>query len=199
MDVDIDFKTDFDPLEHFSQAVRASQVNNEKLTKHPAGAYFQSIPVDKISGLSAIPYKQAEDLGYFKIDFLHLGAVDDFAKYLDSKAELRQLAHIEPDWNLLLSAAVVSKLFQIHTRAELLFKLKPQSVDELADCIALIRPAKRMLVDPYIKMSRAERKAFRNVLYAKPEDGSYYYKRPHSISYAVTIVIQLHLIKAELL
>jgi hypothetical protein len=199
MDVDIDFKTDFDPLDYFSQAVRASQVNNEKLTKHPAGAYFQAIPVDKISGLSAIPYKQAEANGYFKIDFLHLSAIDDFDKYLESKAEVRQLAHIEPDWNLLLSAAVVAKLFQIHTRAELLFKIKPQSVDELADCIALIRPAKRMLADPYIKMTRDERKAFRAILYAEPEDGSYYYKRPHSISYAVTIVIQLHLIKAGLL
>jgi len=199
MDVDIDFKTDFDPLAHFGRAVKASQVNNEKLTKHPAGVYFQTIPVDKISGLSAIPYKQAEELGYFKIDFLHLSAVDDFDKYIDNKAELRQLAHIEPDWDLLLSAAVVAKLFQIHTRAELLFKIKPRSVEELADCIALIRPAKRSLVESYIKMSTDERKHFRRTLYAKPDDGSYYYKRPHAIAYAMTVVIQLHLIKADLL
>ena len=199
MDVDIDFKTNFDPLDYFDQAVRASQVNNEKLTKHPAGAYFQSIPVDKISGLSAIPYKQAEELGYFKFDFLHLSAIDDFDKYLENKAELRQLAEIEPDWNLLLSAAVVTKLFQVHNRAEILFKLKPQSVDELADCIAIIRPSKRLLLDPYIKMDKAGRKSMRTVLYSKPESGEFYYKRPHAISYAVTIVIQLHLIKAGLL
>ena len=47
MDVDIDFKTTFDPLDYFDEAIRASMVNKDaQLIKHPAGVYFQSIPQD---------------------------------------------------------------------------------------------------------------------------------------------------------
>ena len=57
MDVDIDFKTTFDPLEYFDTAIRASMVSKERqLIKHPAGVYFQSIPVDSVTGFAAVPY-----------------------------------------------------------------------------------------------------------------------------------------------
>jgi len=64
MDVDIDLKTDFDPLDHFKTATRASMIKQGDLAKHPAGVYFQHIPVDVVTGLSAIPYEEAEELGY---------------------------------------------------------------------------------------------------------------------------------------
>ena len=128
MDVDIDFRTDFDPLDYFEQAIRASRVFKDDLSSHPAGAYLQNIPADKLTGLSAIPFKEAEELGYFKIDFLHLTVLDHFT----SKEQIRVLANAEPDWDLLLSAANVEKLFQIHRYADLIFKVKPRSVQELA-------------------------------------------------------------------
>ena len=92
MDVDIDFKTDFDPLDYFDQAVRASRIFNDELVKHPAGAYLQNIPVDEMTGLSAIPFKDAEELEYFKIDFLHLSLLDNFT----TKTQIRSRAKI-PD------------------------------------------------------------------------------------------------------
>ena len=61
MDVDLDFPTDFDPLDHFDQAVRASREQKGELVKHNVGVYFQKIPKDKITGFAAIPYEQAED------------------------------------------------------------------------------------------------------------------------------------------
>jgi len=70
MDIDIDFKTDFDPLDYFDNAVRASQVNKGIISKHNAGVYFQKMAKDRISGFAAIPYKEAEDQGYFKVDCL---------------------------------------------------------------------------------------------------------------------------------
>jgi DNA polymerase III alpha subunit len=191
MDVDIDFPTDFDPLDYFEQAVRASRVFKEDLAKHPAGAYLQNIPVDPMTNLAAIPFKEAEEIGYFKIDFLHLSLLDHF----ETKEQIRTLANLEPDWNLLLSAEHVSKLFQIHRYADLIFKVKPKSVQELADCIAMIRPAKRHLVDAYIK----NREVVRPEIYTKPEDGKYHFKKPHAIAYAVSIVLQLHLIKGGIL
>lgn len=191
MDVDIDFQTTFDPLDHFDQAVRASRVFNDELVKHPAGAYLQNIPVDSLTGLSAIPFKEAEELEYFKIDFLHLSLLDNFT----SKAQIRKLADIDPDWTLLYSAETVQKLFQISKHYELIFKVKPTSVQQLADCIALIRPAKRHLLDAYAEAPEV----IRPEIYRKPDDDKYHFKKPHAIAYAVTIVLQLHLIKGGLL
>ena len=68
MDIDIDFKTDFNPLT-IVKWTKAMNVVNDEIRAHPCGYYPQNIPVDVLTGLSAIPYKEAEALGFFKIDF----------------------------------------------------------------------------------------------------------------------------------
>lgn len=186
MDIDIDFKTKFTPTEVFDQAITASRVVNNELVKHPCGHYFQHIPVDPITGLSAIPYEDAEELGFFKIDFLHLSTLDIFT----SKDQIRELIKIEPDWSLLEREDVVVKLFQISKQFELVNQLRPKSVVELADCIALIRPGKKYLIPAYLQ----DKDAVRPELYKRVNDG-YYFKKSHAISYALTIVLQLHLIE----
>lgn len=191
MDVDIDFRTDFDPLSVFKNAVRASRVHNGELKKHNVGVYFQHIPKDKLTGLAAIPYNKAHEYGYFKIDFLHLSLLDHF----DSKDEIRALLRREPNWTLLQSPSVVTKLFQLHKHYDVVSRVKPQSVQEIADCIALIRPAKRFLIEAYVK----DREAIRSELYRKPDEDLPYFKRSHSVAYALTIVLQLHLIEAGIL
>lgn len=192
MDVDIDFQTTFDPLDYFNEAIRASMVNKDaQLIKHPAGVYFQAISPDSVTGFAAVPYKDAEDLGYFKFDFLHLAILD----YFDSKDEIRQLIKIEPDWLLLESAVHVQKLFQLSKHYDLVSQVKPHSVQELADCIALIRPGKRFLLDAYVE----NRNAIRTELYRRDPEAKYYFKKSHAISYALTIVLQLHLIKGKVL
>lgn len=191
MDIDIDFKTDFDPLDYFDEATRASQVNNGVIAKHNAGAYFQKIAKDNMTGFAAIPYKEAEKAGYFKIDFLHLSLLDHF----ETKDEIRQLIKAEPDWLLLESATHVQKLFQIHRHYDIVNQIKPTSVIELADTVSLIRPGKRYLLDIYLK----DKTAVRPELYRKPGDDRYYFKKGHAISYALSIVLQLHLIKGGIL
>jgi len=189
MDIDIDFRTDFNPLDYFPTAVRASMVKDGELKKHPAGAYLQKIPQDKISGLAAIPYEQAEELGYFKIDFLHLSLLDPF----ESKKEIRALLKIEPDWSLLEDRDTVEKLFQISRHYDIMMMVKPKSIEELADCLALIRPGKKHLLNPYV----TDRETIRKELYKKPEGtGKYYFKRSHAIAYSLSIVLQLHFINA---
>lgn len=190
MDIDIDLKTTFQPLEYFN-IIQASMVKDGKLVKHPAGVYFQNMPLDKISGLAAIPHKEAEKLNYFKVDFLHLGLLDNF----ESKSEIRALLKMEPDWSLLESQNVVETLFQIRRHFDIVNEIKPSCVLTLADTIALIRPAKRNLLYAYIKKPEIIRKQ----LYLKPESGKYYFKKSHAIAYALTIVLQLHLIKGKIL
>ncbi len=188
MDVDIDLKPDFNPLDHFPEAIRASRIQDGQIRPHPAGVYFQKIAVDRISGLAAIPFEEAEDEGYFKIDLLHLSFLDNF----QSKEEMRILLKKEPDWCLLQSPSVVSKLFQLHKHYDVVKAVRPESVLSLADCIAIIRPAKRFLLPRYLENPEG----LRGALYAKPRNGKPYFKKPHAISYALTIVLQLHLIGA---
>lgn len=190
MDIDIDFPPGFDPLSVLD-ATRASMVKDGKLSKHPAGVYLQNIPVDPITGLSAIPHKRAEELGYFKIDFLTLTALEHF----ESKDEIRALLKIPPDWSLLEDPDVVSKLFQIRGQFDLVHKVKPRSIQELADVIALIRPGKRFLVPAYLK----DRNGVRKQLYTKPDNDRPYYKKSHAVAYALTIVLQLHLVKGGII
>jgi len=190
MDIDIDTPTTFYPLDYFG-VIQASMVKDGKLVKHPAGVYFQNIPVDKISGLSAIPYKEAEDLDYFKVDFLHLSFLDNF----NDKDEIRQLLKMEPNWLLLEQQDVVERLFQIRKHFDLVYQIRPRSVVTLADTIALIRPAKRQLLQQYLKFPNKTRQ----FIYTKPKDAKYYFKKSHAIAYALTIVLQLHLVDGGLM
>lgn len=183
-DVDIDFKVDFDPNTLFSQAVQASMIKKGLLSKHPCGQYFQHIAKDPITNLAAIPYEEAEVLGYFKIDFLHLSHLDPF----NSKQEIRELINKEPNWDLLLDECNVQKLFHINKHFDLLQLIQPRSVQELADSLALIRPGKKHLLNEYLR----DKERVRKQLYTKTD--VYYFKRSHAIAYALTIVSQLHLI-----
>lgn len=199
MDVDLDCQTSFNPKTIFPQITRASVLNKKKeLIPHACGVYFQPIPTDPISNLAAIPYEQAEELGYEKIDFLHLSLLDNF----ESNEEIDYLLSKEPDWNMLLDPDVVGKLFHLGTRNDegklkhfpMLLKVAPRSVQQLADCLALIRPGKGVLLDRYVKSPSNTR----DLLY-KQDNGSYAFKRSHAIAYALNIVLQLHLIKMDVI
>lgn len=188
-DVDIDTPKTFNPLNYFPTAIKASNFTNGKFQPHPAGVYFQSIPKDYVSNLSAITYDKAENYGFMKIDFLHLSILEHFK----SKQEIRYWMNVEPDWNLFLDKDICSRLFQIGKHHELISKIKPKSVEDLADCIALIRPGKFKLIDLYLK----DRHAVRKVLYLKTDD--MYFKRAHAIAYAYNVILNLHLIVRKII
>lgn len=188
-DIDIDFQTSFVVNSIFTTAVPASMEKDQNLLKHPCGFYFQHIPVDNITNLAAIPYREAENLGYFKIDFLHLSLLDHF----NSKQEIREMIHKQPNWELLQDKDHVTKLFQIHNHFDVLKKVKPKSVQELADCIALIRPNKKHLLDEYLR----NKETTRIILYHRLPNDKSSFKKSHSVAYALTIVLQLHLIEQE--
>lgn len=166
-------------------------VRDDDLAKHPCGQYFQNIPVDPVTGWSAIPYEEAEVMGYFKIDFLHLSTLD----YFESKDEIRALLKRTPDWSILESAEHVAKLFQISKHYNTISQVKPQSIQELADIVALIRPNKRHLLSDYKK----NKTKIRPLLYRQGSDDKSSFKRSHALAYAMTIVLQLHLIEAGVL
>lgn len=191
-DIDIDLPTSFNPEDVFEKFVYASMINNDEIKKHNSGIYFQNIPQHPYKEkLSSIPYKEAEEIGYVKIDFLHLSILDDYS----SKDEIKQILTKEPDWSMLEKEEIVEKLFHIHNHFKTINKIKPRSIEELADCLALIRPSKKNLIDLYLK----DKKLARKFLYTKPKDDKYYFKKSHAIAYAHNIILQMHKIKEGLI
>lgn len=186
MDIDIDILPSVDPMKIFPSWVRASVVRDGKLTPHPCGVYPQGIARDPMTKFSAIPYSEAEELGFLKIDFLKLSLLNG----LVSRAEIEKFVKAEPNWSLLQLQSNHSKLFQLSKHGEMLQLIKPSNIVELADCMALIRPGKKNFLGLY----RKDRESCRKILYAKDE-GGYAFKRSHAIAYAYNVVLQLHLIE----
>jgi len=184
MDVDIDIAPNFNRA--LFPWVRASVVRDDMLTPHPCGMYPQRIPQDPVTRLAAVPYDAAEDLGYLKIDFLHLNVYSHF----QTRAEIDELLALEPDWSLLQLPSNHEKLFQLSNHGELLQKLKPTSLLDLADVLALIRPGKKQLVALYLK----DKSMARTLLWAR-DDSGYSFKKSHALGYAYVILLQLHLIE----
>lgn len=185
MDIDIDVN-DTDKVRKIfkDEMTRASIVENGELKPHIVGCYFQNIPKDPITGLAAIPYEHAEEFGFMKIDILHLSLLEHFK----SKREMRALLKKEPNWKLLENDDVIKKLFHLSKHGDIIKKVKPTSVLEIADILALIRPNKKHLIDKYIK----NKKLTREELYKKVEKSDL--RKSHAIPYAILIVLQLHLI-----
>lgn len=185
-DVDIDINDDFNPSKLFTYYTRASQIKQDKLISHNVGFYFQQIPTDPWNPQqSSIPYDIAQQLGFQKIDFLHLTFLDNFK----NKNELRTLMKQTPNWDLLNHQTNVVKLFQIGNHFDVVSLVKPKSIDDLADVVALIRPGKKRLLERYLK----DKQYVRSFLYKKTDQ--YYFKRSHAIGYAHVIAVQLLMIE----
>ena len=180
-DIDIDVK-DRDVLLEKLKHIPASIIQNGEIKKHNTGVYFTDIPVHPFTNTANIDYKQAEDRGYFKLDILNVGVYEN----VKDEKHLQQLIDQEPDWSLLEHKEIVEQLFHIHNHYDIVSKLKPTSVEQLAAVLAIIRPAKRNLLNatwPEIELN----------VWTKPQDDTYYFKKSHAIGYALAICVQMNL------
>lgn len=179
-DIDIDFADREQALAGLLH-VRASRVDKDALTRHPSGVYFQQIPLDPFSGCASIPFQEAGDLGYFKIDFLNNTLYQD----VRDENHLRELVDREPEWSLLEERDIVGMLAHVSDHFAVVDVIKPRSIDDLAIVLALIRPGKRHLLHQKRDWIEAE------IWKASDE---FTFKRAHAIAYAVSIVVQLNLL-----
>lgn len=192
MDIDIDISPKVN-IDNIFKLTHASIIEKNKLKKHLVGVYFQNIPKDPITNYAAIPYNQAEQLGYYKIDMLHVNLLEKFQNIFESKNEMKVLMNRTPNWKLLENKQIVEQLFHISNHFDVVYQIKPKSVLELADVLAIIRPGKKILIDKYIR----NKKEIRKELYTKREKSDL--RKSHAIPYALMIVIQLNLIELGLL
>ncbi len=178
-DIDIDFADRnivLDKIEH-----RVAKLDTGK--KHNTGVYVTECPHNPVDNLSTLDYKTAEDRGYFKLDFLNVSIY----KGIKDETHLISLMRKEPLWELLEHKDFVDQLFHLSGHDSLLKQLKPSSVEQLAATLAIIRPAKRHLLnEPWNKIL--------NEVWIKPKNNEYFFKKAHAYSYAVAVVVHMNLL-----
>jgi DNA polymerase III alpha subunit len=182
-DVDIDFFDRDGTLKLFKHAP-ASIIKDDKIEKHKTGVYFHAVPTHPITGYSTLDYKKAEERGYFKIDCLNV----NIYKNIKSEQELVELMIEEPDWDMLKDLKIVDQLFHLNGHFNIVSKLEPKNIEQLAAVLAIIRPAKRgLMYKNWVDILKE--------VWIKPTDGSYFFKKSHAVAYAHAIVVQMNLIR----
>ena len=181
-DIDIDF-VDRDQALTLFKHVRASRIDDGKLVKHNTGVYLHQVPVNAVESVCAVPYDQAEDRGYFKVDFLNVGIY----KGVRNEQHLEELMNREPLWDLLKEDDFTANLFHVNGHGAILRETQPTSIEQLAAVLAMIRPAKRYLVGKDWNTIMQE-------VWTKPENDDYFFKKSHATAYAVAVVVQMNLI-----
>lgn len=181
-DIDIDF-VDRDKALALFETINASRFDKDRLVKHNTGIYFHEVPVYAPLNICSVPYDEAENQGYFKIDFLNVSIY----KSIKDENHLMSLMETEPLWDLLEQEDFSNLLFHINGHNSILKTMKPKSVSQLAAVLAMIRPAKRYLVGKDWNTVMKE-------VWTKPTNEEYYFKKSHATAYAVAIVVQMNLI-----
>ena len=179
-DIDIDFANRDDALSKLKHVTAA--INTQK--KHNTGVYCHNIPHNPITGVSTVNYKEAEERGYFKIDFLNVMIYKD----ITDNNHLLHLMETEPIWELLLQTDFVNLLFHINGHIDILRQMQPTSVEQLAAILAMIRPAKRYLIGKEWTTVMTE------IWDHADTDTGYAFRKSHAVAYAMAIVVQMNLI-----
>ena len=136
-DIDIDL-ADRDQLIDLINAIPARQSNGRK---HNSGVYVTDIPYDPINQCAALDYETAEQLGYFKIDLLHVNVYN----LVKSPSHYEQLLAQEPPWERLWTdSAWASQLIHVGNYTNLLETMRPDSIPRMAAFISIIRPGKEI-------------------------------------------------------
>lgn len=179
-DIDIDFADTAAAL-HGLRYVTAVVQKTDGRHSHGTGVYFQDVPTDPIDEMAAWEYKTAAEHGYFKLDFLP----NSIYRGVRDEDHLNRLLTTEPPWDLLNDREVVSALAHIHDHYDLVQTIQPRCIEDLAICIALLRPGKSHLIGK-------PRTEIDQEIWLKAD--KFYFKKAHSFSYAASIVVQLNLL-----
>ena len=181
-DIDIDFLDRTKALEKIKHVPAAIKENNT-FKKHNTGVYCHSIPYNPLTGTASLDYKEAEERGYFKLDFLNVSVYNG----VRNEEHLIKLMNQEPLWDLLQQDEFVNLLFHLNGHGDVLRKTCPTSVEQLAAVLAMIRPAKRYLIGKDWMTIMKE-------VWIRPTTDEYYFKKAHAIAYAMAIVVHMNLI-----
>ena len=182
-DIDIDCadrKKILDLIPH----VAARQSVNGLARKHNSGVYITAIPRDPILDCAAIDYEQAENRGYFKIDFLNM-TVYQLVRDPDHYEWI--LAQPVPWARLWQDSAWAGQLVHVGNYTDLLQSMRPDSIPRMAAFISVIRPGKAHL------QNRPWDQVFESVWDGDDSQG-YTFKKSHAVSYAMLVALHMRLV-----
>lgn len=183
-DIDIDF-ADRRLILAKIKSTPASIITDAGSKEHNTGVYVTDVPVDSANQRCALDYRQAEQRGYIKLDFLNVGLYQQ----IRSEQHLVELMQREPDWAKLYDPDFCKNLIHIGNHYDVLIK-QPEavnSIERMAMFLAIIRPGKRHL------QGRSWREVAASV-WERPADNSYYFKKSHSIAYSHLVIVNMNLL-----
>jgi hypothetical protein len=178
-DIDIDF-ADRETVLRLIQHVPARQSNGKK---HNSGIYVTDIPADPVNQCAAIDYEEAEQRGYFKLDFLNMSVY----QLVRDPAHYDAMLTATPPWERLWTDhAWASQLAHVGNYTDLLRVMKPDSIPRMAAFISVIRPGKAHL------QTRPWAEVFESV-WDGDESRGYTFKKSHAVSYAALVALHMNL------
>lgn len=172
--------------------VPASMIRDQKLVKHNTGVYFHTVPTDPLTDLCSMTYDRAAQSDCFKIDILNVGVYSG----VRDEAHLLDLMHREFDWDLMELPEFTAQLVHLNNHTDLVKRLRPRSISDLAMTLALIRPAKKHLINTCIARGF---ESIQDQIWVPPTDDSYWYKKSHAISYAYLVKVDANLLIERLI
>lgn len=183
-DVDIDVVSTIDRTLFGVRAINYDE-STQRILQHNSGIYFKNsgIPVDKETGNAAISFDEAQTLGFMKVDLLSNTVYDGFT----SKKEVLDAFNAPTDWEKLENADYVAKLPHLYNHVDIVLELHPQSLEDLADVLALIRPGKKHLLLDY----KQDKGRTRDRLYVKTDE-AVYFKKSHAYAYAAMLICYMN-------
>lgn len=182
-DIDIDFADRTKVLDVIKN-IPAARIDATESKKHNTGVYCHTIPINPLTGNASIDYKEAEERGYFKIDFLNVGIYEN----INSEAHIEELLKVEPLWDLLEQQDFCDLVFHVNGYHDLIAKLKPRSIEQLAMFLAILRPGKKHLIPMCFEQGWD---SIKDEIWVKTDD-SYSFKKSHAVAYAHAIVVQMN-------
>ena len=183
-DIDIDV-ADRDAALKLIRHTPASQWRDGRLVKHNTGIYVTEVPREPIMGVCSFDYESAEAAGYIKLDIINNGVY----QLVRDPAHLDQLLATPPDWSKLNNYTFFNQVVHIGNHWDLYRRLREplDSIPRMAMFLAVIRPAKRHLANQrWAEIAKT--------VWDKPADGSYVFKRAHSTSYALLVILHMNLL-----
>ncbi len=184
-DIDMDFP-DRDEILDLIDHIPATQVNKGKRTKHRSGVYVHKIPLDPKAGGAAIDFREADDRGYFKIDFLNVSVY----QHIRDPEHYETLLATTPPWHRLADPEFTKQLVHLGNHPSKVKNAMPDSIPRLAMLLAALRPAKKHLIGkPWKEMGET--------IWEKNADGLYGFKKGHSLAYATLVALHMNIIHEQ--
>ena len=182
-DIDLDF-ANREAVLKLIQHTPARQTVQGQTRRHNSGVYVTDIPMDPVNHCAAIDYEAAEQLGYFKIDFLNMSVyqlitgAEHYATAVSTEPAWARLWQ-EPEW--------AKQLAHVGNYTDLLNAMRPDTIPRMAAFISIIRPGKAHL-------QRQPWDIVFDSVWDGDESRGYTFKKSHAISYAALVALHMNLL-----